>query len=325
MKKVYTYYIIGLLMNIPLTQFAQTECSQIQSVAQPLLKKVIINSDSKPRSFFVYTPQGYNAHSQTKVVFMFHGTGQDGLKMFQKTKWNEEADRENFLLVLPNSLCYYLLDEQAVKSRWNDGTLNVRSTVTPANDVLFFRDMLKWVDSYRDSLDVEHNLHNPSKIYIAGFSNGAMFCSKLVMEVADKITAAGIVSSILPNTNVSQPSRPVPTIIFYGSKDQRVLDTLQIVSSQFPRTPASLYQNSLFQQLIDWHLLRNGLNNSYQQTSSQHHYSLTFTTPLNGIADSRKYFEVRVYKGLGHNYPANNTFPNLLNATKIFNNFFNQY
>lgn len=314
MKKGYTYYLIGLLILIPLTQFAQ-----------PLLKKVVINSDSKPRSFFVYTPQGYDAHSQTKVVFMFHGTGQDGLKMFQKTKWNQEADQENFLLILPNSLSYYLLDEQAVKSRWNDGTLEIRDTISPANDVLFFRDMLMWVENYRDSLDSENDSHTPSKVYIAGFSNGALFCSKLVMEEADKITAVGLVSAILPKTTVSNPARSVPTLLFYGSNDQRVLDTLHIASNQFPKTPNSFYQTPLFQQIIQWHLSRNCLNNNFQSSKSNRQFSLSFSSSLDGIPDNRKFFEVHVYKGLGHNYPANNTFPNWLNATQLINNFFNHY
>lgn len=325
MKNIYAYCLIGLLLSFPSLSFAQVDCINAQPTAHANLNTISINSNGISRSFYVYTPPRYNALKQTKVVFMFHGTGQDGLKMFQKTKWKDEADRENFLLVLPNSLCYFLIDEQVVKSRWNDGNLKIRQTATPANDVLFFRDMLNWVEEYKDSLNVDHHSHSESKIFIAGFSNGSIFCSKLLMEAADAITAAGIVSTLLPNTTVKQPAKPVPTMVFYGTEDQRVLDTLHIVSGQFPSTPNLFRQTPLFEQIIKWHLLRNGLNKIHKQISKNGNYSLIFNAPSNKIADNRKYFEVRVYEGLIHNYPANDIFPYWLNTTSIFNRFFNHY
>lgn len=52
----------------------------------------------------------------------------------------------------------------------------------------------------------------------------------------------------------------------------------------------ALYQTQLFQQIIQWHLSRNGLKNNYQQASSNKSYNLTFSTPSNAVADSRKFF-----------------------------------
>lgn len=286
------------------------------------LKNILINSNGIERSFLVYTPSNYNPAAGNIVLFMFHGTSQDGLKMFNKTKWHLKAEQANFLVVYPNSLCYYLLDEGAIKSRWNDGNLKLLPNVTAANDVIFFNDIIDWLQEYRDSLNTQGTTLLPTKNYICGFSNGAMFCSRLLMDAADKITAATMVSTILPNATNSSPANPVPCLIIYGSKDQRILDTLNIISqNQFPPSPSKFYAVPLFKNLINWHTNRNQLSNNYTSQTTNDKYKLVFSQPLNQQIDYRKYLEIQLYKGLPHIYPMNND----VNATKLFWIFFSNY
>ncbi|MBK7290893.1 MAG: hypothetical protein IPI78_14750 [Chitinophagaceae bacterium] len=142
-----------------------------------------------------------------------------------------------------------------------------------------------------------------------------------MMEAADKITAAGVVSTFMPATTITQPAQPVPSIIIYGTNDQHLLDTLHINAPQFPSTPNSFVATPLFNQLISWHLQRNQLNSTFTQQATNSKYKLIYNQPNNGQANNRKYFEIQVYRGLTHIYPVNNT----VNATDIFNQFFNSY
>lgn len=307
---------------------AGNNCNFNFNINNPNLKNITIKSNGIDRSFLVYTPNNYNSNLNNKVVFMFHGTSQDGMKMFKKTAWNLKADQENFIVIYPNSLCYYLLDEAAIKSRWNDGNLrlNTKAHTILADDVKYFEDMLAWVENYRVSKNNNNPVSTQSKIYICGFSNGAMFGSRLLYEMSDKISAAGLVSTILPKTtaNFNQKINPVPTIIIYGTKDQRVLDTLHILPNQFPKTPNDFSAVPLFNSIINWHLIRNKLAANFSNQTTNKKYKLIYNTPKNGISDSKKYFEIQVYKGLEHEYPVD-TSPNGINATDIFNDFFNQH
>ncbi|MBP9102716.1 MAG: hypothetical protein KBF82_02540 [Chitinophagaceae bacterium] len=321
-KSLYLLLIaVSSLLMFPLKASSQFKCHNQFRITNPKLKNILINSNGIERSFLVYIPAGYKAGRQGKVVFMFHGASQDGMKMFNKTEWSQKADTEKFLVIFPNSLCYFSLDDQAVKSRWNDGNLKLKKHVTAADDVLFFNDMVQWVNRYRDSLAKFETTPNPTKIFISGFSNGAFFCSKLMMEAADKITAAGVVSTFMPATTITQPAQPVPSIIIYGTNDQHLLDTLHINAPQFPSTPNSFVATPLFNQLITWHLQRNQLNSTFTQQATNSKYKLIYNQPNNGQANNRKYFEIQVYRGLTHIYPVNNT----VNATDIFNQFFNSY
>lgn len=320
-------FLFGIITIFSLQ--AGNNCNSNFNINNPNLKNIIIKSKGIDRSFLVYTPQNYNPNLNNKIVFMFHGSSQDGMKMFNNTAWNLKADQENFIVVYPNSLCYYLLDEAAIKSRWNDGNLlsNTKTHTVLADDVQFFEDMLAWIENYRVVKNNNNLVSATSKIYICGFSNGAIFCSRLLHEMSDKISAAGLVSTMLPKTtaNFNQKINPVPTIIIYGTKDQRVLDTLHIQPNQFPKTPNDFSAVPLFSSIINWHLKRNKLAANFSNQATNNKYKLIYNSPKNGLADSRKYFEIQVFKGLEHKYPINNTTPTSLNATDIFNDFFNQH
>ncbi len=307
---VLTFFIIG---NVN----AQRLCNNNLPVTQAHLQNIVIQSSGIERSFLLYTPAGYYAGRHSKVVFMFHGTNQDGLKMYNNTRWMAEANQDKFLLILPNSLCYYLKDEQAVKSRWNDGNLKLRPNETGADDVQFFRDMQGWIENYRDSLNQGATNMPDSKIFISGFSNGASFCSRLLMEASRNIVAAAFVAGLLPTTSVAQPATVVPTIMVYGGKDERVLDTLKTMSVRFPASPTAFSNNMLFRAITNWHLQRNELVNVFTSTSDTSKYSLVYNQPKTGQGIKRKYVEIKVFRGLTHSYPKM--------AATMFNNFFKQF
>ena len=241
-------------------------------------------------------------------------------------------DQENFLIIYPNSLSYYLLDEGEIKTRWNDGNLklNTRPHTILADDVQFFKDILIWTESYIKLKNNDNPVSTSSKVFVCGFSNGAMFCSKLLREASNKITAAGVVSSALPMISIDFNNltsiNPIPTILIYGTKDERVFTAGNIKPKEFPKTPNDFQSNAFFKTIIDWHLKRNNLSSTFsQQMKVNSKYKLIYDQPKNGITDRRKYFEIQVYKGLEHKYPINDTKPTDLNATDIFNEFFNKY
>lgn len=317
-RKIFCAIIIFSSTQIlPEAANAQRLCHNQLPITQVGLQNIIIQSNGIERSFLLYKPVGYTAGITPKVVFMFHGSSQDGLKMFINTGWKKEADQDKFLVVFPNSLCYYLKDEQAVKSRWNDGNLKLRPNETGADDVLFFEDMLQWIKNYRDSTSKTGTALVPNKVYISGFSNGAIFCSRLLMEVPEHIIAAAVVSTILPATSITQPNNVVPTIIVYGSKDERLLEALSATAAPFPINPSAFAATPLFNNIISWHLNRNELKNAFASYTDSSKYSLIYNQPINRTGGKRKYLEIQVHKGLTHSYPKK--------ASMMFNDFFKKF
>ncbi len=102
------------------------------------------------------------------VVMLLHGAGGTAKLALANTGWTELADREGLLLVYPEGTRrdpaappMFLQNPQA----WNDGSGRGHTARTGVDDVGFLTALL---DEVVDS----HNV-DPSRLYLAGFSNGA--------------------------------------------------------------------------------------------------------------------------------------------------------
>lgn len=74
------------------------------------------------------------------------------------------------------------------------------------------------------------------RIYATGFSNGAMLCHRLGVELSDQIAAIAPVSGDL-GVDGPSPARPVPVIEFHGLKDPNILFEGGVGPNQFQRLP----------------------------------------------------------------------------------------
>jgi len=62
---------------------------------QARANKYQIKVDGITRELIVYVPTGYDPNALTPLVFMFHGTGQDGETMFQVSGWPEKCSLQS--------------------------------------------------------------------------------------------------------------------------------------------------------------------------------------------------------------------------------------
>lgn len=168
------------------------------------------------RWFTVYQTPGYRPGAP--VVLLLHGGGMSMRKIFSARaggmrQWLHIADRENFLLLIPNATNGKTGDPKGDRQNWNDLREPGATGKAVADDVGFLMQLLDWAqDKYR---------YDPRRVYVTGASNGGMMTFRLLLEQPRRFTAAAVFIASLPAT---APARPpdgprVPLLLFNGTHD----------------------------------------------------------------------------------------------------------
>ncbi|MEP6946709.1 MAG: PHB depolymerase family esterase [Acidobacteriota bacterium] len=178
------------------------------------------------RSFIRYIPKGYDASKPVAIVFVFHGRGGNAKGIEKGTGFSKLADTEGFIAIYPSGL--------GTPSVWNSG---IDPTHTE-DDTGFFTAML-------DRLEKNFKI-DPKRVFVCGFSAGAMMSYRLGGQFSDRIAAIGVASGSagvhLPGGTTwtdPVPSRPISAIVFHGKMDTHVkynggslhADTLSVADS----------------------------------------------------------------------------------------------
>src|SRR5690606_33362580 len=103
------------------------------------------------------------------------------------------------------------------------------------------------------------NYGGVEKVFVSGFSNGAAFVSRLLQEVPDQITAAGIVSTKVPFPYANTNLRPVPTLLIYGTKDARIQLEIEQRQLALPKNHSDFISCPLIQEVVAFNTSRNQL------------------------------------------------------------------
>ncbi len=154
------------------------------------------------RTFQLRVPDGRS--SSAPLVIAFHGGMATGGAMRKLTNLDTRAEREGWLVAYPD----------AVEGHWNDGR---GSDVIPehrdqVDDVGWFA---RLVDHLVDTAGADRE-----RVYVTGFSNGAMFCHRLAVERPDMLAAVAAVAGPIPEPLLdSGPSRPMPVLLVHGTDD----------------------------------------------------------------------------------------------------------
>src|SRR3990172_834937 len=141
-----------------------------------------IDHGGRVRRYLLHVPPAAKDLQPLPLVVLLHGGGGPGDRIDDLTGMIAIADREGFLVALPDG----------VDKNWNDGRDDVRSTAHRENvdDVGFIRAM---IDDVAAKTPVEAR-----RVYAAGISNGAMMSSRLACEASDLIAAVGLVVGTAP-------------------------------------------------------------------------------------------------------------------------------
>lgn len=172
-----------------------------------------IISDGAKRTFIVHVPPSYSGEQPIPLVLAFHGGYGSGSHMQKVTRFDELADREDFIVVYPDGL----------NRHWNDGRGDVRHgqqtrehRFSHADDIKFVRDLL-------DQFDHQYVI-DKKRIYATGISNGGMFSYRVAAELSDKFAAVAPVAGCIGEALASNfaPAEPVSVLHIHGTADKYV-------------------------------------------------------------------------------------------------------
>jgi polyhydroxybutyrate depolymerase len=167
------------------------------------------------RHVLIYVPAGMPADAWP-VVLMLHGAGGTSQWMLLETRWDEEAEREKFVVVLPDAtLPQPDMPLQFFKNPqvWNDGSGLPPASWVQVDDVAFLRVLLGELP--------KHLPVDPARIYATGFSNGASMAFRLGLELSEQIAAIAPVAGYCWQRG-PKPKRMVPALYLVGDKDPLV-------------------------------------------------------------------------------------------------------
>ncbi|PJZ83519.1 alpha/beta hydrolase family esterase [Leptospira harrisiae] len=142
-------------------------------------KQQSISSDGILRTFRYYIPK-QTKEDKLPVVFLLHGGGGTGEGMIYLTRMSEKAEEYGFIAVYPDGYA----------NRWNDGRKIPHSLTDKrnTNDVEFFRDMVRHLDTERP---IDYN-----RIHAVGISNGGFMTQRLLCEAPDLFSSGYSVAAV---------------------------------------------------------------------------------------------------------------------------------
>jgi polyhydroxybutyrate depolymerase len=170
-------------------------------IPQSTTVKKTIHVESIARNYLIHLPKSYVSGNKTPLIIAFHGMSQDAATMEYHSALTVKSDTSGFIIAYPNGL--------GNPVEWNE---NDKST-TKANDVEFTRTLI-------DTLIANYSI-DTTKIFAAGFSDGAGMAMRAACEINRIAAVASIAGAVNPTDYKAK--RPVPSICFYSKNDKASL------------------------------------------------------------------------------------------------------
>lgn len=147
------------------------------------------------------------------------------------TKFSDLAESKGFVVVYPEGtgrFAHHLLT-------WNSGSCCGWALDHRADDVGFLR---RLISTLEQELPIDRR-----RVYVTGFSNGAMMAYRAACELSTEIAAIAPVAGALDVARC-EPRHPVSVIIFHGTDDEHVLFAggapVKLVDRRHPRVDRSV-------------------------------------------------------------------------------------
>ncbi|MFK8016710.1 MAG: PHB depolymerase family esterase [Gammaproteobacteria bacterium] len=169
------------------------------------------------RKVFYYVPSALPADQTVPLVIALHGGLSKPRNIRLRSGLDDLAEREKLIAVYPqgNGLLGKLL-------HWNAGVCCGKAVEKGIDDAAF---VVEVIDQLAQSLPVDR-----SRVYVYGFSNGAMLTYQIAARHPDKIAAAAAVSGTFGRVTetgdfdwlYAPPADGMPMLIVHGSADPRL-------------------------------------------------------------------------------------------------------
>ncbi len=192
--------IIGIAAVVYTSAGPSLACfDSADGLARPGISGRVLISGGRQRCYLLYVPRGYDPARPAPVVFALHGFAGNGSGLRSLAVWEPVAEKENFIVVYPDGSSFPL--------RWNVGP---QANIPRIDDVQFIRDIIAHLSGIA-TID-------PTRIYVTGFSNGGQMTHRIACNLADQVSAIGIVDGFDGGMlKACSPARPVPMMAFFGT------------------------------------------------------------------------------------------------------------
>lgn len=208
------------------------------------LTRHTLEHDGLEREYFVFLPSAYDSGAALPVVVFMHGYGGSatGTEAEVTNGITRYAERYDYIMVFPQST-WFMSDgpERWEVTSWNhisDGfdtgpagpicTLDAQEYPCPPecgrcgecgwaschDDVGFLQKLLTRVAA---DFSVDND-----RIYVSGFSNGAMMANRFACEASGRLAAVALVGGRVEPGFECTPSTPVPLLQINGGQDDVV-------------------------------------------------------------------------------------------------------
>ncbi|MGE5235150.1 MAG: alpha/beta hydrolase family esterase [Acidobacteriota bacterium] len=174
--------------------------------------------DGTTRYFRFYVPAGLP--DRPPVVFLFHGGTQSMRKIFRTAAggtqtWQELADEERFLLIVPNGTNAGTGDARGDDQNWNDCRAEPGGRDSRADDVGFSTALIDWADR---EIGIDRG-----RVYATGASNGGGMTYRLAIAAPERFAAVAVfIMNLAAGSECGAPAHPVPILICNGTADPLV-------------------------------------------------------------------------------------------------------
>lgn len=206
--KIVSCICAGLfVLQCPSYGRSQTEGGYHPAAAMDVYSRLPFQGED--RKYLVHLPPSYDPSVKMPLVVVLHGGGGDigfAVRMFQ---FNAKADQEGFIVAYPNGSGR--LHDHVLT--WNVDACCGYAKAHHMDDIGFVREFLKTIES-QYSIDTK-------RVYLAGFSNGAMMAYRLACEMPEQFAAFAVVSGAM-NGKERKPALPVAGMIIHGSADKHI-------------------------------------------------------------------------------------------------------
>lgn len=164
--------------------------------------------DGRQRAYKVHFPSLKDSDSPRPLVILLHGANGNAEEIEKMSGMSQKADREDFIVVYPEGT------GPNRKYMWNADNCCGDAFKDGVDDIGFIRAMI-------EKLLTDYPV-DPDRIYVAGFSNGAMMAYRLACMLSDKLAAIAPVEGALYDADC-HPSDPVSVIAVHGTEDLKIL------------------------------------------------------------------------------------------------------
>jgi polyhydroxybutyrate depolymerase len=210
------------------------------------MTRYTLDHDGLEREYFVFFPSGYDNGQQYPVAFFMHGYGGSatGTEAEVTNGLTRYAEEYGYVMVFPQST--WFMSDGPPADRWEvtswnhisdgfdkgpDGPIcTADATVYPCppecgscgqcgwascnDDIGFLKKLIARVSS-NFAVDAD-------RVYVSGFSNGAMMANRIACDASDLFTAVALVGGRVEPGFECMPSRALPLLQMNGGEDETV-------------------------------------------------------------------------------------------------------